>query len=479
MKGVLLAGRFRITERLGAGGMGEVWSAQDERMRRDVAVKLVHALPSGGDEAQTRARFEREVVLAARLSQQNIVTVHDWGEVEDGGRRVLYLVMELVRGVPLSTRLKKSTPPWPQAVGWAAQIAQALDAAHRKGVVHRDIKPANVLLTDAGTVKVLDFGVAKFMGDTLGARELTVTGTPLGSPMYMSPEQAEGVREIDHRSDLYSLGCLLYHAVAGRPPFTGTPLVVLNLQMRGEPVAPANLVEGLPGALDELVMCLLAKRPSERLQDADEVHKALSMLLFDHALTLPGDELLDVVGLGYGNSSAGRVLMKAWEATRAEADQILRRALREAEHMRQEAAQILAEAQEAIARAQGGATLGRCKPTLDLRNFGYDSVAVDQCVSELAAELDGALARVAELEKDIRQLYLASASRRIADTYAIIEQRGFNPVRLPRFQFRVVRPGYDRKQVDAFVSACLVDRDRALARITALKELRDGPPEVR
>jgi serine/threonine protein kinase len=206
----VLADRFRITDLLGSGGMGQVWAAQDERMRREVAVKIVHP-QFGMGEAETQARFRREVQLAGRLVHQNIVTVHDWGEVRvDDRRKTLYLVMELVRGVSLHKRLREPTPtPWPLAVAWAAQIAQALDAAHRQGVVHRDLKPANVLLTPEGAVKVLDFGIAKFMGDTLGAHELTVTGTPLGSPMYMSPEQAEGAREIDHRSDLYSLGCLL------------------------------------------------------------------------------------------------------------------------------------------------------------------------------------------------------------------------------------------------------------------------------
>src|SRR4051812_2137470 len=143
--------------------MGRVWAAQDERMRRDVAVKIVHP-QYGMDEVETRARFRREVQLAGLLAHQNIVTVHDWGETTVDGRPTLFFVMELVKGQPLDRRLKESTPAWPLAVGWGAQIAEALRAAHRAGVVHRDIKPANALLTPDGTVKVLDFGVAKFMG---------------------------------------------------------------------------------------------------------------------------------------------------------------------------------------------------------------------------------------------------------------------------------------------------------------------------
>ncbi|MGO4418051.1 serine/threonine-protein kinase, partial [Streptomyces sp. MCAF7] len=175
MQDTLLAGRFRIVSRVGSGAMGEVWSALDERMQREVAVKLVQALPSMG-EVETQIRFRREVQLAGRLSHRNIVTVHDWGEVTIGGRETLYLVMELVSGVSLRRRLKESVPHWTLAAGWAGQIAQGLQAAHRANVVHRDIKPANVLLAPDGTVKVLDFGIAKFMGDTMRVNELTATG---------------------------------------------------------------------------------------------------------------------------------------------------------------------------------------------------------------------------------------------------------------------------------------------------------------
>ncbi len=313
MRGTLLAGRFRITDRLGAGSMGEVWAAQDERIRRDVAVKLVHPM-FGAGEAGTRARFEREVQLAGRLSHHNVVTVHDWGEVAVSGRQVLYLVMELVRGVPLHRRLNESVPPWPLAVAWAAQIAQALDSAHRRGVVHRDIKPANALLTPDGTVKVVDFGVAKFLGDTLSARHLTTPGDLLGSPHYMSPEQALGDGKIDHRSDLYSLGCLLYHALTGRPPFDSANLVtVLRMHMDDAPAPPGTLVDGLPGVLDDLVLGLLAKRPEDRPPDAATVHDALTTVLVHQAFTGADGNVLDVAQLGHADSTAGRFLKKSWE----------------------------------------------------------------------------------------------------------------------------------------------------------------------
>ncbi|MFF4785193.1 serine/threonine-protein kinase [Streptomyces griseorubiginosus] len=317
----MVAGRFRITGLLGSGGMGQVWAAEDERMRRDVAVKIVHP-QHGVGETETQARFRREVQLAGRLSHQNIVTVHDWGEVEvDGGRETLYVVMELVRGVPLGKRLKDiGKAPWPTAVGWAAQIAQALDTAHRQEVVHRDIKPANVLLTDEGVVKVLDFGVAKFLGETIGARDLTVTGTPLGSPMYMSPEQAQGVREIDHRSDLYSLGCLLYHAVTGRPPFTSaTPWALLRMQIEDLPVPPAERGGGIPAALNELILHLLAKDPEDRPHSAAVVHETLVTILVEQALMRPDGELLDLGELGHALAVSGRFLTVA----RAEAARVL------------------------------------------------------------------------------------------------------------------------------------------------------------
>ncbi|MGI5456831.1 protein kinase domain-containing protein [Streptomyces sp. CA-249302] len=349
MHGVLLAERFRIGERLGSGGMGEVWAAQDERMRRDVAVKLVHAM-FGAREAETQARFRREVQLAGRLSHQNIVTVHDWGEVQMGGRPVFYLVMELVRGVSLGRQLKEGTPPWPRAVGWAAQIADALDAAHRRGVVHRDIKPANVLLTPEGTTKVLDFGVAKFMGETLSVHEPTVTGALLGSPPYMSPEQAEGAREIDHRSDLYSLGCLLYHAVTGRPPFVSdSPLAVLRMQADAPPVPPRDRVGDLPASLNDLILRLLAKDPGDRPADAAAVHDALSTVLVEQSVVVGDGSILEAARLGHADSVAGRLLGKAFVAlseasaiadnAKAEAERFLLEARREASRLGEEAAQ--------------------------------------------------------------------------------------------------------------------------------------------
>ncbi|GAA2505259.1 serine/threonine-protein kinase [Streptomyces longisporus] len=337
----VLAGRFRITALLGSGGMGQVWAAEDVRMRRDVAVKVVHP-QYGAGETEARDRFEREVQLAARLTHQNVVTVHDWGEVSVGGRQTLYLVMELVDGTPLDKRFKgPDSVPWPLAAGWGAQIAQALHAAHRKGVVHRDIKPANVLLTPDGTLKVLDFGIAKFLGDTVGARKLTAPGDLLGTPAYMSPEQIDARGAIDRRSDLYSLGCLLYHAVTGRPPFHDHNQWSVVLKHKQEtPTPPSRNAKGLPPALEGLIMSLLEKCPEDRPFDAAAVHETLMTILVNHELASPGEGILDIAGLGHGVSVAGQFIRTA----RAQADDLLAEA-------RDEAARIVMEAEEVKAEA--------------------------------------------------------------------------------------------------------------------------------
>ncbi|MEU2133375.1 serine/threonine-protein kinase [Streptomyces sp. NPDC018352] len=494
MQGVLLAERFRIKDRLGAGGMGEVWSAQDERMRRGVAVKLVRALPSV-DESETRARFQREVQLAGRLSHQNIVTVHDFGEVPVSGHQTLYLVMELVPGISLRQRLKKSTPPWPMAVGWAVQITQALHAAHLQGIVHRDIKPANVLLTPAGTAKVLDFGVAKFMGDTEITQALTATGAVLGSPPYMSPEQAEGVREIDHRTDLYSLGCLLYDAVTGRPPFDGHhPMAVLRMHLDETPTEPGALVEGLPGPLNDLIMSLLAKRPDDRPSNAADVHDTLCTVLIDHATTLPGGNLLDVVQLGHADSLAARFLKESWQVwlrtqTRSaskleKADALFAEAEAHLEATRTEAVEAAAESEARLAevrkqaeqtdrelaaqRAEAENKLAETESRTERLRWETEQMRTD-------AERQGE--RVVEKARlqaaDIVAAAKAEAARILIETVrertarSGVAGRGTDG---SPFGFELVRRGYDRARVDDYISRLVADRDSKLAQVVTLEE---------
>ncbi|ATZ27049.1 Serine/threonine-protein kinase PknB [Streptomyces lavendulae subsp. lavendulae] len=278
MRGELIEGRYRLEEQLGEGGMGEVWSALDVRMMRPVAAKLVRTVP-GMDPAEVERRFTHEVRSAANLPHRHTVTVHDCGETFLAGRRLLYLVMERLDGSTLAQLFRDPRPvPWYDIANWAGQIAAALSAAHARGIVHRDVKPGNVMLTGNGVIKVLDFGLAKILAESLEVSALTVTGTAMGTFAYMSPEQCRGDSAIDHRADLYSLGCLLYEGLAGRPPFTGAePYALLYQQVHEQPrPLPAGRA---PAALTDLVMHLLAKDPAHRPPDAATVVRELDRLL--------------------------------------------------------------------------------------------------------------------------------------------------------------------------------------------------------
>ncbi|MEY9929937.1 serine/threonine protein kinase [Catenulispora sp. GP43] len=262
MAEVLLDGRYRLVRLLGRGGMGEVWQAHDARIGREVAVKIVTA---GGLSGEALARFDREARIIGGLSGPSIVTVHDYGHDDYAGENVPYLVMELVAGRTIADRVRTDGPVAPRAaLEWAVQICEALTVAHAANVVHRDIKPSNVMVSDAGVVKVLDFGIARFVEGEQTLTDLTATGMVIGSAEYMSPEQAQG-GHLDARSDLYSLGCLLYFALTGRGPFEAdTPLSVALLHVSRTPEAPSRYRQGIPAAVDQLVLTLLAKDPQDR-----------------------------------------------------------------------------------------------------------------------------------------------------------------------------------------------------------------------
>ncbi|WP_020136023.1 serine/threonine-protein kinase [Streptomyces sp. 351MFTsu5.1] len=441
----VLAGRFRITALLGSGGMGQVWAAEDERMRRDVAVKVVHP-QYGAGEAEARDRFEREVQLAARLTHENIVTVHDWGEVLDGGRQTLYLVMELVDGTSLDKRLKGPVPTlWPLAIGWAAQITQALHAAHSQGVVHRDIKPANVLLRPDGTVKVLDFGVAKFLGDTVGARKLTATGALLGTPAYMSPEQIETTGTIDHRSDLYSLGCLLYHAVTGRPPFDGDSQWSIVVKHQQEtPAPPSTRVEGLPPVLDDLVLKLLAKHPGDRPEDAAAVHDVLSTILVDQAVALSDPSILTTARLSTVGSLAGRLVTRAWQVWERSEQQAAER-LKAAEAVAEstERSRIRAEAQARHLMEEARAEAERTRAAARAEARSIVAQAWDSTGTTAPDRADPVPLTDAQFEIFVKAAVERAVRRDTGEGDA-------GPLPHPeRFGgFELVRRGYDRTQVD-------------------------------
>ncbi len=257
MSNYLLAGRYRLTDRIAAGGMGEVWRAEDGLLSRAVAVKL---LPTGraGDEAFL-ARFRAEARYAASLSHSGIARVYDYGEsAEFGGA---YLVMELVNGEPLSAILARAERLSPDAtLDIISQSARALDVAHQAGIVHRDIKPGNLLVAAGGTTKITDFGIATAVA-AAQATHLTETGMVMGTAMYVSPEQATGAQVTDS-SDIYSLGVVAYECLAGQPPFTASEPLAIAFAHKHEPVPP--LPPDVPPPVSELVYHMLAKTPEER-----------------------------------------------------------------------------------------------------------------------------------------------------------------------------------------------------------------------
>ncbi|KMS74756.1 serine/threonine protein kinase [Streptomyces viridochromogenes] len=254
---MLIAGRYRLSEPIGRGGMGEVWRAYDESLARDVAVKLL--LPQDSDPTAT-SRFRLEAQTAARIDHPNVVGVRDFGEYDNR----LFLVMELVRGDSLATTLVRSGAlPAERVARIAAQAAAGLAAAHRQGIVHRDIKPGNLLLDADGTLKIGDFGIARFLDDPGAA--LTATGQIVGTSLYLAPERALG-QPAGPASDVYALGCVLYQLLTGRPPFQAdTAVAILHQHLDAVPVPPRELgVPGLPPAFESYLLGLLAKEPEHR-----------------------------------------------------------------------------------------------------------------------------------------------------------------------------------------------------------------------
>ncbi|MFF4899297.1 protein kinase [Streptomyces sp. NPDC001068] len=267
--GLVGDGRYRLTHRLGRGGMAEVFAAEDVRLGRTVAVKLLRA--DLAEDPVSKARFTREAQSVAGLNHHAIVAVYDSGEDVVGGQSVPYIVMELVEGRTIRDLLINAQAPGPeQALIITSGVLEALAYSHQHGIVHRDIKPANVIITNTGAVKVMDFGIARALHGA--STTMTQTGMVMGTPQYLSPEQALG-KAVDHRSDLYATGCLLYELLSLRPPFIGeTPLSVVYQHVQDIPVPPSQSSEGAaPPELDGLVMRSLAKEPDDRFQTAEEM----------------------------------------------------------------------------------------------------------------------------------------------------------------------------------------------------------------
>lgn len=279
--GVLLSGRYRLDERIGAGGMGEVWQASDTLLNRPVAVKMLHTAQMG--EPISRQRFRTEAQITAGLSHAGIAQVYDYGEQDD----IAFLVMELISGEPLSAIIKRNPGLDPDiALDVVDQTAQALAAAHSQGIVHRDIKPGNLLVTENGTVKLTDFGIARGNESVT----LTQTGMVMGTAQYISPEQVAG-KPATQSSDLYALGVVAYECLAGRPPFVSDTPLALALAHTREP--PPPLPDSVPAPVRELVAQLLRKDPSERPSTAAEVSQRAQQL----RAVLSGSDATEALGL--------------------------------------------------------------------------------------------------------------------------------------------------------------------------------------
>jgi serine/threonine protein kinase/beta-lactam-binding protein with PASTA domain len=264
---IVLGGRYRVEEELGRGGMAKVYRGNDTVLGRPVAVKIL--APQFADDPSFVDRFRREAQAAARLNHPNLVSVYDTGS-DDG---IHFIVMEYVEGKTLADYLTGGGRIMPQrAIEIAEAVSQALTAAHAQGVIHRDIKPGNIMITPSGDVKVADFGIARMIAS---AETIAQTAAVLGTAAYLSPEQAQG-QPVDQRSDLYSLGCVLYEMVAGRPPFTGdSPVAVASKQVLEQPVPPSRLNPDVSPQLDAVIMRTLAKNPANRYESAEEFRRDL------------------------------------------------------------------------------------------------------------------------------------------------------------------------------------------------------------
>jgi serine/threonine-protein kinase len=267
-----LSDRYELGEIIGFGGMSEVHLARDLRLHRDVAVKVLRA-----DLARNPSfylRFRREAQNAAALNHPAIVAVYDTGEATTPSGPLPYIVMEYVDGVTLRDIVHNDGPMPPRrALEVIADACQALNFSHQHGIIHRDVKPANIMISDTGAVKVMDFGIARALADT--GNSVTQTAAVIGTAQYLSPEQARG-ESVDARSDVYSLGCVLYEMLTGEPPFVGdSPVAVAYQHVREDPIPPSQKRDGISAELDAVVLKALTKNPDNRYQSAAEMRADL------------------------------------------------------------------------------------------------------------------------------------------------------------------------------------------------------------
>ncbi len=280
MEGAVI-GQYRVTKKLGEGGMGAVFAAEHALLGRKAAIKML--LPALSQNQEIVQRFFNEARAATAIQDPGIVQIFDFGYHTDGSA---YIVMEYLEGEPLDARLKRLGRLNPfDALRILRQASSSLAAAHARGIIHRDLKPENIYLVADREVaggerpKLLDFGIAKLTGDT-ESKVKTHTAAIMGTPMYMSPEQCRGAGAVDARSDVYALGCVLFHLITGRTPFDGEGVgEIIASHLREPPPVPSHVVPGLPPELDQLVLRCLAKTPEERFQSASELAEHIGWLL--------------------------------------------------------------------------------------------------------------------------------------------------------------------------------------------------------
>lgn len=268
-RGRRYGGRYEVTAPIAAGGMAEVFLARDQLLGRQVALKILH--PEYARDKSFIERFRREARAAASLNDPHIVSVFDWGS-DDG---TYYIVMEYVKGMSLRQLIETEGPLEPlRAAGIAADVCAALEFAHEQGIIHRDIKPANIAITASGQTKVMDFGIARQSRDS--SQTVTQTGTVIGTAAYLSPEQAQGM-SVDQRSDVYSVGVVLYEMLTGAVPFTAdTPVAVAYKHVGETPRTPSKVNADVPAQMDAIVMKALAKNPDNRYQSAGDMRADLA-----------------------------------------------------------------------------------------------------------------------------------------------------------------------------------------------------------
>ncbi|CAN5766150.1 Stk1 family PASTA domain-containing Ser/Thr kinase [soil metagenome] len=281
----VLGGRYQVGAMIGRGGMADVRAGHDSRLGRTVAIKRLRS--DLASDPTFQARFRREAQSAASLNHPAIVAVYDTGdEVDAAGSHVPYIVMEFVEGQTLRELIRQGRKILPErALEITADVLSALDYSHRAGIVHRDIKPANVMLTPAGRIKVMDFGIARAIADS--SSTMTATAAVVGTAQYLSPEQARG-EQVDARSDIYSTGCLLFELLTGRPPFVGdSPVSVAYQHVREEPVLASSIEPEVSPEIDAIVGKALAKRTSERYQSAAQMRADIERALAGQDVEAP------------------------------------------------------------------------------------------------------------------------------------------------------------------------------------------------